>query len=156
MSKTNSSDEWLIPFLPKGRTAWCPFDLETSAFVQVLRANSFDVVATHIDNGQDFFTYEPSHYDFICSNPPYTKRNMVFKRCFSLGVPFALLVNFTGIFDSKERYKLFRDNGIELLVPKGRISFVNAVTGKTGSPAFQAVYLCHNLLPNGIIFPAEV
>ena len=41
---------------------WCPFDQEDSEYVKIFRENGFDVIATHIDNGQNFFYYEPDNY----------------------------------------------------------------------------------------------
>ena len=75
----NHSDEWLtpkeaveplLPFVKKGQTVWCPFDLETSQFVQVLEKNGIHVLHSHISEGRDFYEYEPDErYDAILSIP---------------------------------------------------------------------------------------
>lgn len=60
--------EPIIQFFQKDWTVWCPFDTDDSEFVIQLRRNGNRVIATHIWNGQDFFAYEPEHYDCIISN----------------------------------------------------------------------------------------
>ena len=62
--------EFLEPF--RNQIIWCPFDTEESEFVKFFRENGFKVVFSHIDNGQDFFQYEPDQWDLIISNPPFT------------------------------------------------------------------------------------
>ena len=64
--KKNETDEWLTPetaVIPlveqlrnKGfKTIWCPFDLDDSNYVKVLKENGFTVINSHLENGQDFF-----------------------------------------------------------------------------------------------------
>lgn len=63
--------EPILKYIPKGAIVWCPFDKSDSEFVkQISKTNK--VVYTHIDNGQDFFTYEPEGWDIIISNSPFT------------------------------------------------------------------------------------
>ncbi len=63
---------------------WCPFDKEESNFVKQLSKWAFiDVVFSHIDNGQDFFNYEPKEWDIIVSNPPFTNKRKYFERALS-------------------------------------------------------------------------
>ena len=60
-------------------------------------------------------------------------------------------MNFNGLFDSKCRFELFKRNGIEILVPCGRMHFFNAdCVGN--APNFQSVYICNNLLIRQIEF----
>jgi hypothetical protein len=61
---------------------WCPFDSEDSEFVKVFRDNGHTVVRSHIDDGQDFFEYEPDTWDIIISNPAfcYDKETEVFTK----------------------------------------------------------------------------
>lgn len=62
----------LIKHLPKHyKTIWCPCDTEDSVIVKELRADGRDVIATHIDNGEDFFTTEKD-CDCIVTNCPYS------------------------------------------------------------------------------------
>lgn len=41
--------------LKAGSTVWCPFDTKDSNYVKVLEENGFNVIHTHIFDGQDFF-----------------------------------------------------------------------------------------------------
>ena len=69
-----------------------------------------------------------------------------------MDVPFALVMNFNGLFDSKKRVRLFRDNDVQILVPFGRMKFVNRERGFLNSPNFQSVYVCYKLLNKQIEF----
>ena len=75
------SDEWytpayaiepIIPYLKKGSTVWCPFDLPESNYVKCLKENGFKVIHSHISEGKDFFKQEVPDCDYIVSNPPYS------------------------------------------------------------------------------------
>ena len=160
--KKGETDNWLtpasavyplVPYLRKFKTIWCPFDLESSAFVQVLRKEGFDVIHSHIDTGQDFFEYEPKEeYDAIVSNYPFSQRNAIFEHCYDIGKPFALLSNYVGIFDNRIRFDLFRDKGVELYILRGRTSYIRESDGFFASPMFQSIYICHDVLPQQIVF----
>jgi len=41
---------------------------------------------------QGFFEYEPERYDFIVSNPPFTRKLEVLSRLYLLGKPFAMVL----------------------------------------------------------------
>lgn len=83
----------IIKYIPEGKVIWCPFDTEHSEFVLKFRDAGFKVVYSHICNGQDFFRYEPSQWDVLVSNPPFSRKVEVFDRCLKLGKPFALLMS---------------------------------------------------------------
>ena len=118
--------------------------------------NGYKVEFSHIDNGQDFFTYEPKKWDIIVSNPPYSKRNEVLQRAFSFNKPFALLMNTNGLFDSALRYELFRSNQFSLFYLKGRVNYQKEYGEKVkSSPPFQSAYICHALFKNDIVFEGE-
>lgn len=43
---------------------WCPFDTQSSQYVQVFREAGFEVIHSHIEEGKNFFFYEPDErYD---------------------------------------------------------------------------------------------
>ena len=162
--RSSHNDEYLTPpeavriVLPyvQGKRIWCPFDEASSAFVQVLEAAGFTVLHSTLSEGQDFFQYVPDEpFDCIVSNPPYSIRNQVFVRLFELQKPFMMLVNGSGIFDNRARFDLFREHGVELLVYKGRTTFIRKSDGKSQSPMFQSLYLCHDMLPERLVFAAD-
>ena len=76
----------LLEFLPafKNKIIWCPFDKEESKFVQLLRQYGYTVVHSHIEDGMDFYEYEPEHWDIILSNPPFTNKYQIFERCLNI------------------------------------------------------------------------
>ncbi len=161
--KQSNTDEWytpphaveiIVPYLQRGgyKKILCPFDHAQSEFVRVLREHSFDVTYSHIDTGTDFFDIENlAQYDAVVSNPPFSKRQKILERLFDSGVSFAMIMNFNGLFDSKSRWALFKDNCFELLVPQGRIRFFNE-NCQGNSPNFQSVYVCKGMSKNQIEF----
>lgn len=144
----------ILKYIPAGSKVWCPFDTEESLFVKSLEGNGFQVVNSHLQQGQDFFTYEPEEYDIIVSNPPYSLKNEVFERLFSLKKPFAMLVGVVGLFESKKRFNLFKENTFEVMYFDKRISYFKSYCDQKPSlnPPFSSVYLCSNLLPEKIVF----
>ncbi len=136
--------EFLQPY--KDKVIWCPFDTKDSAFVRVLKSNGFKVVFSHIENGQDFYTYEPPHWDIIVSNPPFTNKRKIFERALSFGKPFCLLMALTWLNDSAPK-QLFKDKDLQLLMFDKRIKFI----GRGNKITFSSAYYCWNFLPQQII-----
>ena len=144
----------ILKYIPPHSTVWCPFDTEDSNFVKMLREEGHDVVATHIQNGQDFFTMTPPDCDCIISNPPYSMKNEVFSRLFQLGKPFAMLVGVVGLFESNTRFSMFASNPFEIMYMNKRIAYFKDYAEQKPSlnPPFSSVYLCSGLLPKQIVF----
>ena len=86
------------------------------------------------------------------SNPPFSKRDAIFQRLYEWGIPFALIMNMNGIFDSKKRYDLFKDKQVEFLIPKGRMKFFTPDGVTKNSPNFQSIYICSQMLDKQIEF----
>ncbi len=63
--------------------------------------------------------------------PPYSLKNQVLVRLYTIGKPFAMLINFQGVFDSRERFRLFKENRVEMLWLSPRVNYVGAA-GKRG------------------------
>lgn len=114
----------LLPYLPKDKVVWCPFDTEESEFVKVLSEEGFQVVNSHIYYEQDYYTYEPKYWDIIASNPPFTNKRKIFERAMSFNKPFALLMSNTWLNDSAPKV-LFREKDLQLLMFRNRIKFLN-------------------------------
>ena len=166
--KKSKSDEYytprsavniILPYLEKFKHIWCPFDKEHSEFVKALKEYGYEVTYGHIETGQDFFNYEkiPDGVDCVVSNPPFSKRDAIFNKLYDLDIPFAVIMNMNGLFDSKARFKLFRENNFELLIPKGRIRFFDEKMEQKNSPNFQSIYVCNGVMKKQIEFtePAE-
>lgn len=146
----------ILKYLKKGATIWCPFDTQDSQFVKSLQMGGYDVIATHIEDGYDFFEYEPNRdsYDYIVSNPPYSLKTEVLERLFELGKPFAMLIGVVGLFESQRRFEMFRDNDWEIMYLNRRVSFMKDFTsGKTAlNLPFSSVYITHDILPKQVVF----
>lgn len=156
----NKKDEYYTPALlvepilkyikPKS-TIWCPFDTEESEFVIAFEKAGHKVIHSHIWEGKDFFEYTPKEdYDYIISNPPFTRKYDILKRLFELEKPFAMILGLPILnyqifgkymFDKQEEGK-----DLQLLIVDKKISF----DGNTAS--FNNSYFCYNVLPKQLIF----
>lgn len=112
------------------------------------------MIATHIANGQDFFTMEVPDCDYIVSNPPYSVKGKVIERLFEIGKPFAMLVGVVGLFESQHRFDLFKNNSFEIMYMNKRISYFKDYAEQKPSlnPPFSSVYICSKMLPQTIVF----
>ena len=140
----------ILRFIPEEAVVWCPFDLRESEFVKQITELGNRVIATHIFNGQDFYTYEPDeHWDCIISNPPFTGKRKIFERALSFGKPFALLMSNTWLNDSAPK-QVFKDYDLQLLMFEERMKFENngIINNKI---TFSTSYFCYNFLPKQII-----
>lgn len=145
----NYGVEPIIKYIPQNAVVWCPFDKEDSEFVKQIRQSGHKVIATHIDNGEDFYTYEPEHWDCIISNPPFTNKRLIFERALSFNKPFALIMSNTWLNDSAPK-QLFKDRDLQLLMFDKRMKFMN--NGKVQNKiTFSSSYYCWNFLPKQII-----
>lgn len=140
--------EPLLEFLTdKTKIIWCPFDEEWSAFYQTFKNNGYNVIRSHINEGKNFFTYEPENWDILISNPPFSKKDEVLERAYELNKPFALLLPANSI-QGKKRFAIFK-NEIQMLCFDGRINYHtrgNLVTHTEGNH-FGSAYFCRNFLP---------
>lgn len=155
-------DEWktpsilvnmIVPYLKKWESdfislkvhkpiIWCPFDEETSKYVEILQKEGFQVVRSHLNDGKNFFEYEPESYDLIVSNPPFSSKLDIFERIlFDLHKPFVLLMNMMAI-NYQEIGNLFQfvGKGIQFIIPDKKVSF----NGKTSS--FCSGYVCYDFI----------
>lgn len=133
-------------------TIWCPFDKEDSEFVRIFREEGYKVIATHIDNGQNFFYYEPEeHYDFIISNPPFSIKDDVLKRLYELKKPYAMLLPIPTL-QGQKRFPYIKD--CQALIFDKRINyFKNKETKEImKGVSFGSFYLCYDFLPEDLIF----
>lgn len=136
---------WRQKFVSKqGRepVIWCPFDTSKSKYVTLLEDWGYTVVATHIDEGFDFFEFEPDLWDIAVSNPPFSKKRDIFERfVFDLKKPFVMLMNMMAI-NYQEIGNLFQFIGedIQFLIPDKKVSF----DGNTSS--FCSGYVCYKFI----------
>lgn len=141
----------ITQYINKKQVVWCPFDKEDSQFVIQLRSAGFKVIHSHIDNGQDFYTYEPKEkWDVIISNPPFTNKREIFERAISFGKPFALIMTNTWLNDAAPK-QIFRGINFQLLMFEERMKFLNQDNSEN-KITFSSSYFCRDFLPEKIVF----
>jgi len=139
----------ILKYIPPDAVIWCPFDKPDSQFVvQISKTNK--VTHSHIDDGLDFYKYEPKHWDIIISNPPFTGKRQIFERAISFGKPFALIMSNTWLNDSAPK-QLFKDKDLELLMFDKRMRFELKNGESNNKITFSSSYYCWNFLPKQII-----
>lgn len=141
----------IIKYLPKNSIIWCPFDMPDSEFVVQLRRAGFEVISSHIDEGKNFFYYEPPRYDIIVSNPPFSIKDDIIKRLWELDKPYAVLFPIPTL-QGQKRFPYMKD--CQALIFDKRINyFKNKETKEIQKGvSFGSFYLCRNLLPKDLIF----
>ena len=87
-------------------------------------------------------------FDIIVTNPPYSLKDDFLKRCYEYGKPFCLLLPITSL-EGIKRGKLFRENGIELIVLDKRCNFINS---NDKNNWFNTSWFCYKVLPRQLIF----
>lgn len=139
----------ILKYLKLNTTIWCPFDTIESNFVKVLKLNGHKVIYSHKES-HDFFKWQPDErIDYIISNPPYSIKDDILERLYSLQIPFAMLLPITSL-EGIRRGRLFRQHGIELLVLDRRINFI--YNKATKNNWFNTSYFCYRILPQKLIF----
>ena len=160
-----ASDEYYTPreavipilkYIDKGNkkqyTVWCPFDKEDSEYVKCIREEGHKVIFSHIDDGKNFFEYEPEeHYDCIISNPPFSLKDDVLKILYELETPYAILLPLPTL-QGQKRFEYLKD--CQALIFDKRINFYSneARTQMAKGVAFASIYICRDFLPRDLIF----
>lgn len=133
----------------KNQIIWCPFDKPESNFVQYLKNIGYKVISSHIDDGYDFYKYEPE-FDIIISNPPFTGKRKIFERALSFNKPFALLMSNTWLNDSAPK-QLFKNKDLQLFMFEKRVHFIQPDGTINKKTTFSSSYYCYNLLDKQIV-----
>lgn len=121
---------------------WLPFDTEESQYYKILKENGFQVVRSHLNDGKDFFNYQPNQFDLIVSNPPFSTKDKIFIRCiYELKRPFVLLMNMMAInyTNIAEIFSAVNPK-IQFIIPDKKVSF----DGNTSS--FCSGYVCYDFI----------
>lgn len=131
---------------------WCPFDTVESQYVKVFEAAGYKVIHSHIDDGQNFFYYEPDEeYDVIISNPPFSCKDDVLKRLYELNKPYAILLPVPAL-QGQARFPYMKD-GLQYLGFDKRINYYTNqdLTKTQNGVSFGSCYLCKHFLPKDLI-----
>jgi len=136
----------LLKHIPKGATVWECTDTEgKSEIARVLREHGCTVVTTG-RRKFDFLFDEPDfHFDYIITNPPYSKKDQFIERCYELKKPWAMLMPLTTL-EGVVRGQMFRKKGLEVMVFDRRVEYI----GK--SCWFSSAWFCNKVLKQKLIF----
>lgn len=141
----------ILKYIKPNSTIWCPFDTEDSEYVKEMVAAGHKVIYSHIDNGYNFFEYEPGDYDVIISNPPFSIKDDILHRLTELKKPYAMLLPLPTL----QGQKRFDDlKGTQALIFDKRIDFFKDYKTKEIQKgiSFASIYICKNFLSNDLIF----
>lgn len=142
----------IVKYIDSHKAIWCPFDTEDSQYVKCFREHGNNVIATHIDNGQNFFFYEPTEtYDVIVSNPPFSCKDAVLHRLTELKKPYAMLLPLPTL-QGQGRFNDLKNS--EALIFDKRINYYQDIqqTQMVQGVAFASIYICKGILPEKLIF----
>lgn len=115
--------------------------------VKVLSEAGYRVITSHIDDGMDYFTYEPDNWTVMVSNPPFSKKDEVLERAYSLGKPFALLLPINAI-QGRRRFDIYQ-NRLQLLCFDQRIGYISpSMICPSEATPFASAYFCNDFLPS--------
>ena len=141
--------EDILQYIPKDKVIWEAFygDGNSGKDLESLGLNV-------IHNQDDFFT--SNHGDIVVSNPPFSQKKEIFTRLKELDKPFIIICPAPMIFSVYYR-NLFRDENIQIIIPKKRIQFIK--TDENGNLLqqenkcnFDCFYFCRKInLPKDII-----
>lgn len=133
------------------KTIWCPFDTEQSEYVKIFKQHGYNVIASHIDDGKNFFYYEPEKYDIIISNPPFSIKDDILKRLYELNKPYAILLPIPSL-QGQKRFPYI--GSCQALIFDKRINYYTTPDRNIIQKgiSFGSFYLCRNFLPSDLIF----
>lgn len=113
----------ILKYLDRNKVYWECTDFGESNITKILKENGFKVISTNKEQLDFLNETAKFNFDVIITNPPYSLKNEFLKKCYEYNKPFLLLLPLTAL-EGKERNKLYRENGIEIIVLDKRINFM--------------------------------
>lgn len=108
----------LLPYLKKEWIIWeCAYG--TGKLAKSLENKGFKVIGY---KDERFEEVDIKDFDCIITNPPFSQKIKFIETCYKWKKPFALLLPLTAL-EGIRMQKMFKDNGIQILFPRGRIDF---------------------------------
>lgn len=138
-----SAIEILLPYLKKDWVIWeCAYG--TGKLAKYLQNKGFEVVGY---KEEKFEEVDIKDFSCIITNPPFSQKIKFIETCYKWKKPFALLLPLTALEGIKIQ-SMFKENGIQILLPRGRIDF----NGKK-APWFYTCWFTWGLnLPKDLMF----
>ena len=134
-----SAWEAIAHLIPRDRVIWEPFYGDGQSG-EDLRSLGFEVIHQDID----FYKHDLGQQ--IVSNPPYSDTKNIIPRLKELGKPFILIMPCQKLGTLYFR-NVFKDEGIQIIIPRKRIHFKKLVDGvepegHKSSCNFDCFYYC--------------
>ena len=134
----------------KNDVIWLPFDNEFSNIYKTLKQHDYNIVMTNLENGQDFYIYQPEKWDIIITNPPFSGRTNLMNRLISFDKPFIIL-QATQYFNNQfaVNYLCNYSDDFKFLMPRSRMSFLtykedeNIIRSDKNGASFYSFWLCY-------------
>ena len=123
--------EPLLPFIPRDSVIWEPAAGEGLMVRALHEAGYSNVIATDILTGQNFYDYQPPHWDVLITNPPYSTKVPFFEHAYTLGKPFALLMP-VELMGTSSGQRPMDEHGFQLMLLDGRVNFKMPIAGWGG------------------------
>jgi hypothetical protein len=135
-----SAWEAIQHLIPKDKTIWEAFygDGKSGEYLQEL---GFNV----IHKEEDFFIH--NYGDIVVSNPPFSMKKEVLTRLKDLKKPFILIMP-SSMINYKYCNDLFRDDRLQIVIPRRRIQFDSMKNGERiqlGRCNFDCFYYCYKM-----------
>jgi len=144
--------DYILPYFPKDWKVWEPAQGKGN-IVRKLMKEGYEVTGTDLLTGDDFLStlFPTPEFDCIITNPPYSIKDDWLQRCYDLQKPWALLMPITALGE-QERVKMYKKNGIQIIMPVSRINF-ETPSGEGSGAWFFTAWFCWGLnLPSQIVF----
>ena len=153
---TSNEAEKLVRYIEKNNLVtkseliWLPFDNELSNIYKELIKHDFNVITTNLENGQDFYLYQPEQWDLIITNPPFSGRTNLMNRLMSFDKPFIIL-QATQYFNNQfaVNYLCNYSDDFKFILPRSRMSFLtykedeNIIRSDRNGASFYSFWLCY-------------
>lgn len=142
--------DYITPYLNKNWVIWECAEGKGN-LVKGFEKRGFNVIGSDKEFN---FLENIKDCDCIVTNPPYSLKENFIQRCYELKKPFALLMPLTAL-EGQKRQKMYKEFGIQLVIPNKRINF-ETPSGKQGGAWFLTAWFTNGLnLPNSLIFTVK-
>jgi hypothetical protein len=117
---------------------------------KTLESRGFNVLG---EPGRDALSWQPTKWDVLITNPPFSQNKQFISRAIDLGKPFALLVRLEHL-GGVNAAKILSQIDFQLIIPDKRINYITPKVSagiKTGGSPFHSIWLTYGLhLPKQI------